>query len=1021
LSKSLFDTQAPRLFNLPPQANFLRCVAEHVRNQFDAENAPESLSEVMILAPTRRAARALGDAFAELSSSGVALLPTIHPIGEFDVDDPPFEPGELNDIAPEAISSSRRKFELARLILAKETALGRSLGVGGALALAEPLAALLDDLATEDARELSTLNEDILEHLPEDRREAVEFLEIVQQAWPLRLAELGMIDPAERRTRVLQALVKRWTDHPPQHPVLAVGSTGSIPAVAELMKVVANLPRGLVVLPGFDWDSDDEAWKNIDDAHPQWAMRDFVEGLGASRGDVKPWPNSAEKRDGRPRRRLIAEALRPAHSTADWMQRIENLQATNGEDFFSRGLKGLSLIEADDQLSEARVCALMMREVLDTPGKTGVLVSPDRDLARRVSVEMARFGVRLDDSGGQALTETRSAALLSRTLDVALDPGSVVALSSMWGSPLFCLGRDRGPVHTLMGKLETEALRGTRPGRSIAAVIARLSGKYVKLFDDDRAEIEAILRDLDALMQPLQHVGQRSVAHWAEVHIRAVEAVAASRGVAGDANLWAGPGGEACASLLRELLTETACLPDMNLSEYASVFRELARARRVPPRIGVHPRLQVLGPLEARLMSADRTILAGLNEGVWPAGIGADPWLSRGMRESVGLGAPERRHGLAAHDFAQLAASGDVCMTRAAKVDGAPTVASRWLWRLQTLAAGALGDEEAKQALAPVTDYLAISRAMDTASSLPRAAPRPQPTPPLADRPRKLSITKIRTWVRDPYAIYARYILGIRPLDDADMEPGPRERGTALHQALENCFKIWGDALPSTAVDELVEEGRLQLIEAGFAEEELAVELPRFKRAATWLVQWETARRALGHTFYRAEIDGIMKMDLPGGAFTLVGQSDRFDLAPDGRLDIIDYKTGSSATAKAINAGFDPQLPLTAAMARTPGVFPDLDAAEPGALMYVSLPGNVGGGVEKRVDSTRSTGTAGEMAEKALQELIDWIALFDDEATAYPSQPRAQYVDSYGDYDHLARRSEWASAADTGDGGEGSN
>ena len=1018
MSESLFDTPAPRLFNLPPQADFLRCVAKHIRHQFDAENSPEALNDVMILAPTRRAARALGDAFAELSSSGVALLPTIHPIGEFDVDDPPFEPGELSDIAPEAISASRRKFELARLVLAKETALGRTLGIGGALALAEPLAALLDDLATEDAGDLSTLREDIHEHLPADRREAVEFLEIIQKIWPLRLAELGMIDPAERRTRVLRALVARWAEHPPEHPVLAVGSTGSIPAVADLMKIVALLPQGAVILPGFDWDSDDQAWENVDDAHPQWAMRDFVEALGVSRGDVKPWPETAETGNARPRRRLIAEALRPAHSTADWMQRIANLRAINGDDFFARGLEGLSLVEAADHLAEARICALLLREVLETPGKTGVLVTPDRDLARRVSVEMTRFGVKLDDSGGQALTETRAAALLMRTLDLASDPGSVVALSSLWGSPLFCMGRDRGAVHTLMSKLESEALRGTRPGRDMAAIIARLDGKYVKLFTEDRDEIEAILRDLDACVAPLYDTERHDLAYWAEAHIRAVEAIAATKTAAGDVNLWSG-GGEASAALLRELLTETACLPEMTLAEYASAFRELARARRIPPRIGVHPRLQVLGPLEARLMSADRIILAGLNEGIWPASIGADPWLSRGMRVAVGLGAPERRHGLAAHDFAQLAASGEVFMTRAAKVDGSPTVASRWLWRLQTLAAGALGDEEAKKALAPATDYHAISRAMDAAKGPPCAAPKPQPTPPLADRPRQLSITKIRTWVRDPYAIYARHILGIRPLDDADMIPGPRERGTALHAALEICFKRWGDALPNAAVDELVEEGRLQLVKSGFALEELAVELPRFRRAASWLVNWETARRELGHTFYRAEIDGVMKLDLPGGEFTLVGQSDRFDRTPDGRLDIIDYKTGSSATAKAINAGFDPQLPLTAAMARTPGVFPDLEAAEPGALIYVSLPGNVDGGVQKRVDSTKTTGTAVEMADKALQELTDWIALFDDETTAYPSQPRAQYVDSYGDYDHLARRSEWSSAADGGDSGEG--
>lgn len=1021
MTTRIFDTPAPRLFTLPPDADFLASVAGTLRSEFRADADPDALTRVLILTPTRRAARALGDAFARAGGQGAALLPGIRPIGDVDVDDPPFEPGELADIAPPAISPSRRRFELARLILAKETALGRPLGIGGALSLAEPLGALLDDLATEDSREISVLRDELADLLPADRQEAIEFLEIIQTVWPQRLAELGLIDPAERRTRVLDALVERWDRQPPDHPVFVVGSTGSIPAARRLMQCVARLDRGAVVLPGFDWDADDNAWEGIDDAHPQWAMKAFVEAMGVERDHVIAWPGAAETRPARARRRVIGEALRPARATDGWLVRLDHLRSELGEGFFEEGLEALSLAEAPDEISEARCCALALREVLETPGKTAILVTPDRNLARRVSAEMLRFGVRLDDSAGGSLAQSQPGALCSRLLDVIENPGSVVALSALWASPLFTLGRKRGDVHAVLGKFEAQALRGARPGHDLAAIRARLDGKRVELFPDDRALIEALLADLDAAIAPLGGEERRDMSEWALRHAQAVETLASNDSQAGSERLWSAEGGAALADFFRAMLTESRVLPAMTQAEYAAAFREMLQAARQPATAGLHPRLQMLGPLEARLIHADRIILAGLNEGVWPAGLGSDPWLSRGMRMTVDLGAPERRHGLAAHDFAQLAAAGEVILSRSLKSEGAPTVASRWVWRLKTLAVGAMGEDAARSVLAPEIDYPALAKEIDAAGHAPRAAPAPQPRPPVEARPRRLSITEIRTWVRDPYAIFARHVLGLRPLDPADMPPGPRERGTALHDVLHACFEAWGAELPEDAEAQLLAAGRTALLDAGFTPDSLPTELTRLQRIARWILAWERDRRGRGFEIACLEASGQLKLDLPGGEWRLTGRIDRIDHAPDGRgYDIIDYKTGSSASPKEVRAGFDPQLPLSAVIAATADGIDGLPAEHPNALMYVSLPGNETGGVERRIDGQKvrngdPTPAAIEMAADALDELKQWINRFDEVETAYPSQIRAQYVDQYGQYDHLARRSEWASAA----GGEG--
>ncbi len=1013
----LFEGSGPNVFTIAPAVSFVDALAAGLSNAFPD---PQALASVTVLAPTRRAGRALAEAFAR-RDPGATLLPMIRPIGDVDADDPPFEPGELSDIAPDAISSARRRFELARLILQRESAAGRSMGVGGALALADDLARLIDDLATEDVEDLSALSEDIRSALPAHMQEAAIFLDIVLDAWPALLAERGEIDPARRRSSILRALAHRWAETPPDGPVIAAGSTGSIPAAAELLSVVAKLPRGCVVLPGFARDLDRRAWDAIDDAHPQRAMKSFVERLGLDRKDVAYWKEGAERGQDTPRARLVAEALRPAEATADWLDRVETLKQTLGDDVFERALTGLSVIEADSPADEARAIALALRETLSREGERAVLVTPDRALARRVTVEMGRFGVTLDDSAGTPLSDTPPGAFLMRVLDLALDPGSALAFSALGASPLFALGEERALLVQDLISLERKALRGRRPGQDAEA----LYDTAIDAAGDNESQAERwgqiLTRTADALGDFGDLDIDRPAAEWARALALAGEALAASNEMTGAERLWAGEAGEAAAALMSEFLNEAGALPPMSAIEFRRALLETARTRLVRPRFGAHPRLQILGPLEARLVNADRVILAGLNEGIWPAAGGSDPFLSRGMRLAAGLGAPERRFGLAAHDFAQLASTPDVILTRARKQDGAPAVASRWLWRLQTLARGALGEARADALLNPETDYVALAAAMDAPASQTRLS-EPQPAPPVDARPRRMSVTQIETWIRDPYAIFARKILRLEPLEPLDRDPGPAERGTAYHQAVERWTRSLPDAegLPRDALDRLIDQGRIALAEAGFPEAQLGLELPRFARAAEFLVAWEAERRRSDDTRFRPvaiEAKGKLMIDGPAGPFELTARADRIDLRPDGALDIIDYKTGSLPSTKEVGVGFSPQLPLQAAMAAR-GAFENCPSHEAGDLIYVRISGTQKPGEERSVVNKPGTEEPVALAENALQALKNWVEKFDNPDRTYPSQPRAKYVNRWGDYDHLARRKEWASAPGDESGGD---
>jgi len=427
----------------------------------------------------------------------------------------------------------------------------------------------------------------------------------------------------------------------------------------------------------------------------------------------------------------------------------------------------------------------------------------------------------------------------------------------------------------------------------------------------------------------------------------------------------------------------------------------LMAGRPVRPRHGAHPRVAVLGPLEARLQHADLVILGGLNEGTWPAEVDPGPWLNRPMRADFGLPAPERRIGLAAHDFAQLFSAPEVVLSRAVRVQGAPTVRSRWLLRLEALAK-ALGISEE---LAANPDWPAWAEALDRPAE-PRSETPPEPRPPLSARPRKLPVTAIETWMRDPYGLYARYVLRLRALDDLDQDPGAADLGNLVHGALEAFVRENPSGLPSDALQRLLAHGREAFSRVAARPGVYAFWWPRFERVAEWVVAEERKRRGALEKVL-AEVNGSLTLNAPGGAFELTAKADRIEIGRDGTLGIVDYKTGQVPTKKQMLAGFAPQLPLEAIIAAEGG-FPEVPPARPAQLAFWRLTGR------REAGQLIDRGASEQYVEKARQGLMDLIRRFDDPATPYMPVPRPEHAPRFSDYAQLARRGEWSV-----DGGEG--
>ncbi len=798
--------------------------------------------------------------------------------------------------------------------------------------------------------------------LAEHWKQSATFLEIVTRVWPDMLAAEGALDPSARRSLLLDALAAQWEAAPPSRPIVIAGSTGSVAATRRLMRVVAGLPQGVVVLPGLDSDLDDAAWRAIDPQHPQFALRETLAALRLERADVRAL--GAEGAQGAARRVLVREALVPADATADWLGRIAE---AGGPKRVAQGLDGLELIETANGEEEAAVVALLMRETLEDPGASVALVTPDAALSRRVAEKLARWNITPAMSHGRALRETAAGSLLALLCELARDSGAPVALAGLLKHPLAGFGMAPGALAFARVQLEHDALRGARLHSDAGDLAARTKHAGA-----------ALAAKIAEALAPLSCEGDLGV--FADALCASAELVAATPDGNG-ARVWVGQDGAAARKLAAEAREHGAALGAVTQAQAARAFIALLDGAEALPERGGDPRCAIWGPLEARLQRRDVMILGGLNEGAWPAPPPEDPFLTRTMRADLGLPSPDARIGLAAHDFAQLACAPRVVMTRALKQGGAPSVASRWIWRLETLVRGA---GAALKREAPVIAWV---HALDAAAAKPELR-APQPKPPADRRLKRLSITEVETLIRDPYAVYARRILGLEVLDPVGYEPGAAERGTAIHRAIELIGAEESEADLIAALDRA-------LAEAGFGAARRTAERARLAASARAYLAWARTREG---DIYR---ESYGKLALTHDVL-LTGRADRIEIA-NGYGVIVDMKTGTPPTTAQVKAGLAPQLSLEAAMLRR-GAFEETPKAIGRELIYWKF-----GGAKPQPETVKldDVDAAGEEALAALQTLL---ARYAQPGQPFLSSPRVQFMRKWTDYDQLARRKEWADA-----------
>ncbi|KAA2213447.1 double-strand break repair protein AddB [Teichococcus oryzae] len=1012
-----------RLYEIPAHQPFLPCLARGVLGMVGTDD-PLALSRTTILLPTRRAALALREAFLEQANGQTLLLPRMRALSGLSTE----EADELSlpillDLPP-AVDAARRQAALTAMVLRLPARFGGPNTPEQAWGLAAALAELMDETALEGCDD-GKLSELVPEEFATHWQVTLTFLRGVLDAWEAWLREQGLMDIGPRRVAALKAQAALWRETPPEHPVIAagIGAGGTIPAAAELLRVVAHMPNGAVVMHGAGEVTSSQLWEAIEESptHPLAGQVRLLSAMDATPDDLVLWPGlGAEDPALHRRAELLCCSLRPAHGIEAWLKRRP--------EFWQPALQGLSLIEAPDVQAEAVAIALLLREALETPGARAALITPDRELGRRVAAELTRHGVLADDSAGQPLGETPTGAFLRLMAQAVAEGFAPVPLLALLKHPLAAGGMARQDWMEAVRLLERRALRGPRPAPGLPGLRARAAEAFRRERDAALlARVNALLDALDTALDGFAELPDspaRPPADLLACHLAAAERLASTDSRPGGMRLYAGEEGEPLAVHLANLPPALRELPPMGGAGWPALFDALLAGPAAPSvrmsrgkEGGRHPRIAILGLLEARLQDFDLAVLGSLEEGVWPQATDPGPWMSRPMRKDFGLPEPEARIGRVAADF-MLAASSAPCvvLSRARKRAGAPTVPSRWLTRLETFLAGQWDPRRNTPGSGlslPRSPATLWASRLDMPDAV-RPCPRPAPAPPPEARPREISVTEVAELMADPYGFYARRVLKLSPFDPLDAEVGAADYGQLVHDAMARWTQRldgtpggWpGTALAREWFDEAAEEA---LAEAAARPGLLAFWRPRLRRIGGFVVAEEDAAQS-GERIRRRHAEMPGRLSIAGGAVDLKVRADRIDELADGTLAIIDYKTGTPPGNKDVEEGRAPQMPLEAAIAAAGG-FQRPGRAVPArpvsALTYWRLTGGATPGEVKPVK-----GDPGALAADALDNTEALVRGFLLERRRFVARPHPRRTPQRSDHDHLARVAEWGTAGD---------
>ncbi len=964
-----------KVYNIPPGSQFLENIAHGIFAKYG--HNPLLMSDIRIFLPNHRSCQKLRSYFSNQASDKAIILPKIHTIG--DIGEENFILKSQNNLTTPIQSFSKQYVMLANIIITWHKERGEKIHYNQAINLAIELSKFASEVERQQIS-WQTLQQITPEDLAEHRQEIIDFMEIIFSLWPKELQKHKLADINTYKNDAILNLSQYWQENPIQTPVFIAGSTGSIKATASLIKTIASLPHGYVILPGLDKNVDANYWHNIQETHPQYNLKKLIEYINIQRDDIKIWPyiNRVINRDV-----ITAEITRPANTNINW----HNIQIPQNE------YDNIFILNTNNIPEEANTIAIILRETIEQPNHTAVLITNNKVLARYVENILKKWDIIVDNSHGNNLSSSSVCIFLRLIISLAENPSSLTSFLACVKHPFSCFGENKITITNILNNIEIKYLRGVKIIHDLSDILNLITNDTISLNLSEK--IVNILTSFTKLFKE-KNV---SFKHLLQEHIKLAEAMASTNTASGNTILWQNESGKQSLEFIKELMESADEIGVITPKQYLNIFDTLISGKIYHEKKNNTSRIIILSPIEARMLSFDTVILGDLNDGSWPQIPDTGPWMNRIMRKNFHLPSPDVQIGQSAHDFIQHLNSKRVIITRSKKSGKSNTKPSRWLQRMETVYRAANISEERSNNI----PYLYWARQLNS-PTLITSIPPARPNPPLATRPHEISISMVEELIRNPYAFYAKQILKLKKLEELEAQAGPKEFGILIHNIIQQ-FTLNYKLIDKANYASFLEDTFKNFIKSSNIQK--AIEnawWPKFKIYANILA--EKASTWQGVEIY-PEINGKMQTKLANGnIITLKCRADRIEIAQE-KIRIIDYKTSSeypNIEEQALT-GMLPQMPLQGLIAKSGG-FCGIDGMAE-ALIYWFIGTDRNGNLlisERNVFNTISLEEGLAICEESYIKLLN---TFFANQNAFLSAPNPKMSPKYNDYEHLARNKEF--------------
>ncbi len=982
------------VFNISPRYPFLDVLARYVIETAKEQNL--NIANDLILLPTRRACRHLKEIFLLLSENKATLIPTILPLGDIDENGFAFldyDTINLDENLPKPITTIERNLILSKLVKQKMSDISEE----QAYSLAVDLAHLMDTVEMEE------LSFDNLKNIVPDKyskhwQETLEFLKIITENYPLILKEQNLLNPVDYKVKLIKQQINLWKSFPPKGRIFAAGSTGSLVPISYMLKYIASIDNGYLILPGLDKNISDSDfdfltsdYPNSNQNHPQYGLLKLIKGLNLKINEVPNLPLYKKDYDvvDVDREKLSSCIMISSDMNSNW----QNLS------FKENVLENVTEIELQNEADEVFAISSLLRKSIEE-NKKALLITPDRKIAKSVASKLKSWNIIVDDSAGIPASDTITGNYIILILKMIYDNFSPYSLLAVLKHKYTHLGYNKNELNNIINSLENNVLCGKFGIDNLDRMLS---------YEQCPIDVEILLNKIKALCSEyislMSDIDKYSIYDLFIKHLKLVENFVSGPNIDFNEILWSS---DIHIELSKELKSFIAALKEIKNKEYSISIDEMTASAyfifisnyllSLNLRItnGIHPNIAIMNSIEARLIDADLYIMAGLNEDTFPAVISDDPWMNRPMKAEFKLPLPERKIGLSSHDFVEFFCKKNVVMTHSQKVKGVNTITSRWLTKLSAIVeiAKIKWDNSLSQ------EVLYWIKNFET-KVIGNRCKQPSPCPPIEARPKELSATWIEKWYRDPYIIFANKILGLEKIKDINPTIGGAEFGDIIHNAVQK-FKECNFSTEEELLNLMVKESLsiMSINQNDFW-------LQRFKSIAKSFIQFEKKYKN-DVKLSILENEGKYKIS---DNFTIKAKADRIDVLNNNTCAVYDYKTGTIPYKKSVLTGYSPQLLIEALIIENGG-YVSIGSKKVSKIAYLAL---------KNKESDNKEIIFSEYDDKPLSEMIadtnnnlkDMINKFynKENPASYISHPNpnkvGDLIKKYSEYEHLARIKEW--------------